>query len=140
MQVRNLMTQPVQVVEPHATLREAAELMKRFDLGSLLVCDGERLAGIITDRDITVRATAEGEDPFEGRVRDAMSTEVACCFEEDDVTVAARTMKEKQVRRLPVLRSDRRLVGVVSLGDLAVNTQDQKTSAETLQAVSESSP
>ena len=112
-------------------------MMKRFDVGPLLVCEGDRLAGILTDRDITVRATAEGQDPFEGRVRDAMSTEVTYCFEDDDVATAARAMQEKQVRRLPVLDRGKRLVGIVSLGDLAVNAGDKEVCEETLQAVSE---
>jgi CBS domain-containing protein len=137
MQVRDVMTQEVQAIQPHATLREASDMMKRFDIGPLLVCDGDRLAGILTDRDITVRATAEGQDPFEGRVRDAMSAEVAYCFEDDDVETAARTMKDKQVRRLPVLNRDKRLAGIVSLGDLAVNTDAKTACGETLQAVSE---
>jgi CBS domain-containing protein len=137
MQVRDVMTRDVQMIEPHSTLREAAEVMKRFDVGPLLVCDGGRLIGIITDRDITVRATAEGQDPFEGRVRDAMSMDVSYCFEDEDVEEAARVMQEKQVRRLPVLNRDRRLVGIVSLGDLAVHTDEQEACRDTLQAVSE---
>jgi len=137
MLVRNVMSRDVQVTQPHSTLREAAELMKVLDVGPLPVCDGNRLVGIITDRDITVRAVAEGQDCWEGKVRDAMSTDIAYCFDDDDVAVAARQMQEKQVRRLLVLNRDKHLVGIVSLGDLSTNTGDKQTAGETLQAVSQ---
>jgi len=137
MHVRDVMSCEVQATTPHATLREAAELMKKLDVGPLPVCDDNRLVGMITDRDITVRAVAEGQDCYEGKVRDVMSMDVACCHEEDDITVATRLMQEKQVRRLPVLDRDQRLVGIVSLGDVALNTGDSKASTQTLQAVSE---
>jgi CBS domain-containing protein len=137
MLVRDVMTRGVQVTQPHCTLREAAELMKVLDVGPLPVCDGDRLVGIVTDRDITVRAVAEGQDCWEGRVRDVMSTDIASCFEDDDVAVAARLMKDKQVRRLLVLNRAKRLVGIVALGDLAINSADSQTTGETLQAVSQ---
>src|SRR5215469_1244223 len=100
MLVRDVMSRDVQVTQPHSTLREAAELMKVLDVGPLPVCDGGRLVGIITDRDITTRAVAEGQDCWEGKVRDAMSRNIASCFDDDDAAVAARLMREKQVRRL----------------------------------------
>jgi len=137
MLVRNVMSRDVQVTQPHSTLREAAELMKVLDVGPLPVCDGDRLVGIITDRDITVRAVAEGQDCWEGKVRDAMSTDIVYCFDDDAVAVAARQMQEKQVRRLMVLNREKKLVGIVSLGDLSVNTGDKQTAGETLQAVSQ---
>ncbi len=140
MQVRDVMSRDVQVTQPHATLREAADMMKRLDVGPLPVCDGDRLVGIITDRDITVRAVAEGQDCFEGRVRNVMSTDLAYCYEDDDITVATRLMREKQVRRLPVLNRDKRLAGILTLGDVALNTGDTHTSGKTLQAVSEPTP
>jgi CBS domain-containing protein len=137
MQVRDVMSREIQATTPHTTLREAAELMKKLDVGPLPVCDGDRLVGMITDRDITVRAVAEGQDCFEGKVRDVMSMDVTSCGEEDDITVATRLMREKQVRRLPVLSRDKRLIGMVTLGDVALNTGDAQASARTLQAVSE---
>ena len=137
MQVRDVMSRQVQATTPHTTLREAAELMKKLDVGTLPVCDGDQLIGMITDRDITVRAVAEGEDCFAGKVRDVMSMDVAFCHEEDDLTVATRLMREKQVRRLPVLSRDKRLVGIITLGDVALNAGDMQASAQTLQAVSE---
>jgi len=137
MQVREVMTGNIQVVSPHNTLHEAAELMRSLDVGFLPVCAGGRLVGMLTDRDITVRGVAEGEDPWEGRVRDAMTSEAVYCFEDDDVAEAGRIMQENQVRRLPVLNRDRRLVGIVSLGDLAVHAADEHLSENTLRAVSE---
>jgi len=137
MLVKEVMSRDVQVTQPHTTLREAAELMKVMDVGPLPVCDGDRLVGIVTDRDIIVRSVAEGQDCWEGRVRDAMSTDIAYCFDDDDVAIAARQMKEHQLRRLLVLNRDKRLVGIVSLGDLAVQTGDNRASGETLQAVSQ---
>lgn len=137
MQVKDVMTRDVHLIPPHGSLQEAAELMKRLDVGSLLVGEGDRLAGIITDRDIAVRAVAEGQDCWEGKVRDAMSMDVACCAVYDDINAARRLMQEHQIRRLPVLDTDHHLVGIVSLGDLAVHADDACASGQTLQAVSQ---
>jgi len=137
MQLKEIMTPNVQVVHPHSTLQEAADLMKSLDVGPLPVCDGERLVGIVTDRDITVRAVAAGLDPWEGRVREVMTPEVIYCYDDDDVSVASRMMKEHQVRRVLVVDHDKRLVGIVSLGDIAVDTSDEHMAGTTLEAVSE---
>lgn len=137
MRVHDVMTRGVAVIHPDSTLQEAAEKMKDLDVGPLPVCDSDRLVGMVTDRDITVRAVAEGQDPWTDRVRDIMTPEVIYCFDDQDVAEAARTMKHKQVRRLPVLNRDKRLVGIVALGDLAVDVNDEQVSSETLQAVSE---
>jgi CBS domain-containing protein len=137
MHVREIMTRGVECVAPDNTLQEAAAKMKARDIGPLPVCEGDRLVGMITDRDITVRATAEGEDPLTILVRDIMTPEAVYCFEDQDVTEAARLMKDKQIRRVLVLSRDQRLVGIVSLGDLAVDTGDEELSGQTLEAVSE---
>jgi len=137
MLVKDIMSREIQVIQAHSTLQAAAELMKALDVGPLPVCDGDRLVGIVTDRDITVRGVAEGQDCWEGRVRDVMSTDLAYCFEDDDVAIAARTMKEKQLRRLLVLTRQKRLAGIVSLADLALHTGTENVSSETLQAVSQ---
>jgi CBS domain-containing protein len=119
-QVHEVMTRNVEVLRPDNTLEEAAEKMKRFDIGPLPVCDGDKLVGMITDRDIIVRSVAQGEDPTADRVRDVMTPgAICCCFEDQDVTEAARLMREKQVHQLPVLNRAERLVGIVSLADLA---------------------
>ena len=139
MQVKEVMTKGAECVRPDDTLQQAASKMRDLDVGPLPVCDNDRLAGMLTDRDITVRAVAEGRDPRSAKVRDAMSEGVLYCFEDDDVAAAARLMKEKQVRRLVVLNHDKRLVGIVSLGDLAVETGDQKLAGQTLERVSQPS-
>jgi CBS domain-containing protein len=132
MWVREVMTPHVEVIHPDATLREAAQKMKSLDVGPIPVCDGDRLQGMLTDRDITVRATAEGRDPNSTRVRDVMTPDVVYCFEDQDVQDAARLMEERQLRRLVVLNRDKRLVGIVSLGDLAVQTDDEELGGEEL--------
>jgi CBS domain-containing protein len=137
MRVKEVMTPRVEVIRPDSTLQEAAAKMKSRDIGPLPVCEDGRPVGILTDRDITVRATAEGEDPTAIRVRDIMTPEVVWCFEDDLVSEAARVMQEKQVRRLLVLDRDKRLVGIVSLGDLAVETGDDELAGQTLGQVSE---
>ena len=131
------MTRNPEVVRPDATLEEAARKMDALDAGPLPVCEGDRLVGMVTDRDITVRATAEGQAPTDVRVRDVMTPEVIYCFEDALVGDAALLMQQKQVRRLVVLNRDKRLVGIASLGDLAVETGDEQLAGNTLEAVSE---
>jgi len=112
--------------------------MRDLDVGLLPVCgDNNRLAGMITDRDVTVRAVAEGLDPKATHVEQVMTPDVMYCFEDQDVTEAAGLMKKEQIRRLVVLNRDKRLVGVVSLGDLATKTGDDDLSGETLEEISE---
>ena len=140
MRVKEVMTPGVDVIRPDSTLQEAAAKMKARDIGPLPVCDGGRLVGMLTDRDITVRATAEGEDPATIRVRDIMTPEVVACFEDQLVSEAAQLMQDRQVRRLVVLNRDKQLVGIVSLGDLAVQTGDEQLAGQTLEQVSEPAP
>jgi len=130
------MTRGVECIRPDATLQEAAAKMKSLDIGPLPVCDNDRLVGMVTDRDITVRATAEGEAPNDVRVRDVMTPEVIYCFE-DALVADAALMQQEQVRRLLVLNRDKRLVGIASLGDLAVETGDEQLAGGTLEGVSE---
>ena len=140
MLLREVMTPHVEVIHPDATLKEAAEKMKALNVGPVPVCDGDRLQGMLTDRDITVRATAAGRDPNTTRVRDVMTPDVIYCFDDQDVREATRIMEEQQIRRLIVLNRDKRLVGIVSLGDLATQTNDTELDSEelseTLSAVS----
>jgi len=137
MQVHEVMTRGAECTRPDATLHEAAERMKALDVGALPVCDNDRLVGMLTDRDITVRATAERLPPSLGQVRDVMTPDILYCFEDQDVGEAARLMELNQVRRLVVLNRDKRLVGIVSLGDLAVKAGDGGLSGEALEQVSE---
>ena len=136
MQVKDVMTRGAEVVRPDATLLEAANKMKSLDIGLLPVCDGDKVIGMLTDRDITVRAIAEGLDPKQTRVREVMSKELITCLEDQDVKEAAELMQSKQIRRVPILNKDKRLVGMLSLGDLAHRTQDSKLAGKTLEEVS----
>jgi CBS domain-containing protein len=137
MHVKEVMTRGVECVSPDATLQEAARKMRDLGVGPLPVCDNDRLAGMLTDRDITVRAVAEGRDPKATRVRDAMTAGIDYCFEEDDVEQAAELMRRRQVRRLAVLNHDKRLVGILSLGDLAVETGGDEVAGKTLERISQ---
>ncbi len=137
MRVKEVMTRGVECVTPDTTLQEAATRMKEFNIGALPVCENDRLVGIVTDRDVTVRSTSDGRDPWTDRVRDAMTSGIIYCFEDDDTTEAARLMEGKQVRRLAVLDRAKRLVGIVSLGDLAVKMGNEHLSNEALERVSE---
>jgi CBS domain-containing protein len=133
MKVREIMSRDVQVVCPSATLEEAAKLMDQLDIGSLPVCDGERLVGMITDRDITLRATAEGRDPKTTRVREVMTPDVAYCFEDQELEEVARKMELHQMRRMVILNRDKRLVGIVSVDDLAARAQEEELAGEVLE-------
>jgi len=136
MLVRDIMTANVEGVAPGDTLEQAARKMEELDVGPLPVCEGRRVLGMLTDRDITVRATAAGCDPKTTLVCDAMSQDVICCYEDQEVQEAARLMKEKQVRRLLVMSRAGELAGIVSLGDLATESGDRGQSGEVLHEVS----
>jgi len=118
--IADLMSTEVQTVQPQESLRRAAQYMQELDVGALPVCDGDRLLGMLTDRDITVRGVADDLDPDEACVSDIMSPDVQTLTEEQDGSEAKRLMGELQLRRLPVVDAQQRLVGIVSLGDLAV--------------------
>ncbi|MDF2973951.1 MAG: inosine-5-monophosphate dehydrogenase [Microvirga sp.] len=120
MKVSEVMTRDVQLIEPIQTIREAAKLMAELDAGIMPVREGDRLVGMITDRDIAVRAVAQGRGP-DTSVREVMTDDVKYCYEDDDTDDVARNMADIQVRRLPVLTRDKRLVGIISLGDMAVS-------------------
>jgi CBS domain-containing protein len=139
MQLRDIMTPNPQCIRPEDTLLEAARQMRELDVGPLPVCDHDRLIGMITDRDITLRAVAEGRDPKTTPVRQAMTENIVSCFEDEGVAEAARLMEERQIRRLLVLNRDKRLVGIVSLGDLVVESGDRPKAGEILQEISEPS-
>jgi CBS domain-containing protein len=137
MRIKDLMSSDVEVIRPGATVAEAAELMKALDIGILPICDGGRLIGILTDRDIVVRGTADGFHPETMSAREVMTSKVIYCFEDQEVAEAGRIMKEKQIRRLPVLNREKQLVGIISLGDLAGGGGDKTLAGETLQDISE---
>ena len=127
MKISECMTRDVQIVKPDQPIREAAQFMLREDAGSMPVCDGDRLVGMITDRDIAVRAVAEGRDA-DTPVREAMTDHVDYCFEDDEIEGVALKMSDCQIRRMPVIsRDDKKLVGIVSLGDLARSDKSEAT-------------
>jgi CBS domain-containing protein len=135
--IGDVMTRRPRVIQPDATVADAAAMMRRMDVGALPVCDGTRLIGMLTDRDITTRSTADGRDPHLTPVRDVMSPGLAWASEDDLVEEAARIMREHRIRRLPIVDGRHTLVGVVSLGDLAVDVADDDLSGETLERISE---
>lgn len=118
MNISEVMTRDAKLAGPNDTLQDAAKLMKACDCGVLPVADGDRLVGMITDRDIAVRCIAEGKGP-NTKVRDAMTEDVKYCFEDEDVAHVCANMSEIQLRRLPVMDRNKRFVGIVSLSDLA---------------------
>jgi CBS domain-containing protein len=136
MEIKAVMTPHAEVISPEATLTEAAQKMRGWDLGLLPVWDGGQLVGVLTDRDVVVQALALGYDPRATPVRLAMTPECVCCYEDQDVRQAAALMQERQVRRLVVLDREQQLVGVVSLGDLAVGTGDRHLADAALEEVS----
>lgn len=119
MLVHEVMSTDVQLINPDQPIREAARIMAAIDAGALPVGENDRLVGMLTDRDIAVRAVAAGMSP-DTPVRQVMTEDIEYCFEDDDVDVASDTMADTKVRRLPVLNAQKRLVGIVSLGDIAV--------------------
>jgi CBS domain-containing protein len=137
MLIREVMTEEAECTRPDATLMEAARRMRELDVGSLPVCDGDRLKGIVTDRDIVLRSVAEGHNPSEHTVRDAMTEELFYAYEDQDVDELTKIMKQKQIRRVPILSREKRLVGIVSLGDLAVETDNSGQAGEALEEISE---
>ena len=137
MKIKEIMSQNVEVIHPNSMLQEAASKMKTLDVGSLPVCDNRKLLGILTDRDITVRAVAEGRDPKSTMVSESMTSDIIYCFDDQDVKEAAKMMERHQVRRLPILDRSQQLVGIVSLGDIAVETDNEHMSGQVLEEISE---
>jgi CBS domain-containing protein len=137
MELRDIMTRNVEVVNGNASLKEAATKMKNLDVGLIPVCDGDRLKGLLTDRDITIRATANGRDPSKTKESEVMSTDIAYCLEDQAVDEAVILMEARQIRRLPILNQDKQLVGIVSLADIAVHVGDRDLTGETLEEISE---
>lgn len=137
MQLKEIMTRNVECVAPDTTLAAAAKRMRDLDVGPLPVCDHDKLAGMVTDRDIIVRGVAEGCDVRTARVGDVMTAGVDFCYEDDDLDEAQRIMQERQIRRLLVLNRDKRLVGIVSLADLATKTPREQEVGETVSHISQ---
>ena len=129
MQVQEIMTRDVSIISPDESLETAASRMAQLDIGVLPVAEGDRLVGMITDRDIVVRGVAEGKYPS-AKVREVMTPEIKYCFADQEVDEIAENMADIQIRRMPVLDRDKRLVGILSLGDIATSDEvEQATEA-----------
>ena len=135
MKVREAMTRDVRLVKPEQPISEAARLMAELDIGALPVEENDRLVGMITDRDIAVRAVANGRGP-DTPVADVMSREVKYCFEDQTIDEVTQNMGELRLRRLPVLTRDKRLIGILSLGDLAIDEGARDEAGEALGGIS----
>lgn len=135
MKVSELLTKDPELIRPETSICDAAKKMRDFDVGMLPVCGGDRLVGTITDRDIAIRAIAAGKNPAQTQVKDIMTRKVFYCFEDADLDEAGRIMEKEQVRRLMVHNRQKRLVGIVSLGDLAVRSHDDHLVEEVTERV-----
>jgi CBS domain-containing protein len=131
--ISEVMTTNVKVVRPDETVQNAAKMMADQDVGAIPVCDGKKLQGMVTDRDITIRATAEGRGG-DTRVSEVMTQDVVWCTEEDDTQEVLQRMADAQIRRIPVVDQQKNLVGIVALGDLAL--EDEENVDETLRDIS----
>ena len=136
--LKDLMSRDVKVISPDMSIRDAAAEMRDGDFGMLPVGENDRMIGTITDRDIAIRAVAEGKDS-DTKVRDVMSEGIAWVFEDESVEDAAKMMSQRQVRRLPVVDRNKRLVGIVALGDFAVESSEIRPAAEALSEISKPS-
>lgn len=135
-QVSEVMTRGVRTLSPDDTLRLAAQAMEEMEIGSIPVCDGERLLGMVTDRDLVVRGVAQGLAPERTALREVMTPQVQWCYEDQSIEEAAQLMCDAQIRRLPVVDHDKRLVGLLSLGDMAVKSSPEEA-AQALQDISQ---
>jgi CBS domain-containing protein len=136
MKVADVMTKNVRLISPDQTLREAAHLMSEEGIGVVPVADHDHLVGMVTDRDIAIRGVALGKGPG-AKVKEVMSEQVKYCFEDEDLDHVSKNMASIQMRRLPVMNRDKRLVGIVSLGDLAVTNRARAQAEQALHGVSQ---
>ncbi len=125
--IRDLMTSNPTTIEPDKTVVDAAKLMDDEDAGLIPIVEGQKLVGTITDRDIAIRVVAEGKDPQSAKVRDVMTSRLVTVDPEQDLDEALRLMAEHQVRRLPVVEEDGKIVGIVAQADVAKHTSDEQT-------------
>lgn len=137
MLVKEIMSKKPDFLSPNATLKEAANEMLKYDFGFIPVGENDRLIGVVTDRDIAIRAIATGKDPNHTYLKDMMTDKVIYCFEDDDVIKAADNMSKLQIHRLVVLDKNKRMTGIVSLGDLAKHCKDEKLCGHVVHCISE---
>lgn len=135
MKVKDVMHQQVNWQSPDTPLTELAKIMKKDDIGSIPIGEDDRLVGMVTDRDIAIRGVAEGRDPAKCTARDVMTKGIVYCMEDEEVDDAIRVMEDKQIRRLPVINAKKRMVGMLSLGDVS-HSASQSLTGELTKAVS----
>ena len=135
MKIREIMTTNVECVSPDTGLHDLANKMKTLDVGFIPVCENDRLVGTVTDRDIVIRGLAGGKDIATAKARDIMTNQIFWCFEDQDIKEVATQMREKEVRRMLILNPEKRLVGVVSIGD--ISKVEEKESGKTLKDITE---
>ena len=133
--LKDLMSRDVQIISPDGTIKEAAQQMRKGNFGMMPVGENDRMIGTISDRDIVIRAVAEGKDPST-KVREIMSEGIVWAYEEDSVDDAVKLMSDHQIRRLPIVNADKRLVGIVALGDFAVESSAIEAAGEALSEIS----
>jgi CBS domain-containing protein len=137
MKIHEIMSANVECITPDTTIATAAETMRTLDVGFLPICENDRVIGTVTDRDITIRSVAQGRDPRLATVSEIMSPQAYSCYEDDDVGLVGRQMQEKEVRRMLILNRQGKLVGVVSLGDIAKAGGVEQLAGETLGEIAE---
>ena len=137
MRVREIMSRNVECLQSDASIKEAAEKMRSLDVGFLPICEDDTVVGTLTDRDITIRHVADGQNPYRVKVREIMTPDALYCLEDDDVEEVARYMKEHEVRRVLIYDRNHHLAGVVSLGDLSKVAGEERLAGETLKDIAE---
>lgn len=135
--IREVMTTNVEIIKPDISVTEAAKKMKSLDCGILPVYENDKLIGMITDRDIAIRSTAEGRDPNKDMVRNVMTKKVVYCYDDESIESVASKMEDEKIRRILILDRNKRLVGICSLGDMVKISKDFELSGEVLEKVSE---
>lgn len=137
MHVKEAMSKKPEFLPPTASLKEAALKMQKLDCGFIPIGENDKLIGAITDRDIVIRTLAKGKDPNKATLRDVMSKHIEYCFEEDDIDKAVQHMEDKQIHRLVVLNKNKRMTGILSLGDIARRSHDDELCAEAVEGILE---
>jgi CBS domain-containing protein len=135
MRVKRAMHEGVQWVEPMTSVKEIARLMRKHDIGAIPIGENDRLIGMVTDRDIVCRCVAEGSDPTNATARQVMSKGIVFCRDEEELDDAARIMEQKKIRRLPVINKDKRMIGMLSLGDVS-QAGSRELTGEVMKSVS----
>jgi CBS domain-containing protein len=137
MKIDQVMSTNVECIAPTLPIGKAAEKMRDLDVGFLPICEHDKLIGVVTDRDITIRSVVQGRDPRLAPVREIMTQSVFYCFDDEEIEAVAQYMKDKEVRRMVILNRQKRLVGVVSLGDIAKVSGEKQLAGETLGDIAE---